>query len=199
MKGNRGQTEGGAKERILAAATSLIAQRGYKSVSVREIATAACVNEITVFRHYPHKHDLHLAVMESGLQQLILRGDLLTGIAESSNGKTALERTFELIAKTVMENPEVLRVLQFGVLEFSADFEPLLRKHLSEFVEVVASYLEPWIKKGDLRCANSKAMVFTMIAIVTSYSSIQRLFLPDAPDSDGMFSAYMSFVALENS
>ena len=189
----RGSAGPDAGERILANAMSLFALHGYNGVSTREIASAAQVNEVTIFRHYPHKHDLYLAVMKSGLRQLHLRGDLLTGIADARDGQTALARTFDLIAKTLMEKPEVLRLLQFSALELSVDFDPLVRRHLSEFVEVTARYLEPWVKKGELRCTSGKTLIFTFIAIVASYNSIQRVFSAEGLDPDEMFEICSNF------
>jgi AcrR family transcriptional regulator len=144
MPETKGLATPDAGQRILATATSLFARHGYNGVSTREIASAAQVNEVTVFRHYPRKHDLYLAVMKSGLRQFHLRGDLLASIAEARDGQTALARTFDLIAETLMEKPELLRLLQYSALELSTDFDPLVRRHLNEFVEVTAHYLEPW-------------------------------------------------------
>ncbi len=176
-----------AGERILAAATSLFALHGYNGVSTRQIASGAQVNEVTIFRHYPRKRDLYLAVMKSGLRQFHLRGDLLAAIAEACDGQTALARTFDLVAKTLMEKPDLLRLMQYSALELNADFDPLVRRHLSEFVEVAARYLEPWIMKGELRCTNGKSLVFTLVAIVASYSSIQRVFSAEGLSPHGMF------------
>lgn len=193
MHETTGLTGPRASERILTNATSLFAMHGYNGVSTREIASAAQVNEVTIFRHYPSKRDLYLAVMKSGLQELHLRGDLLAGIVEARDGPTALARTFELIAKTVMEKPKILRLLQYSSLELSTDFDPLVRRYLSEIVEVIAHYLEPWVKNGELRCSNSKTLVLTLIAIVTSYSSLQRIFSTDGFGPDGMFEACAHF------
>ncbi|MGA3373213.1 MAG: TetR/AcrR family transcriptional regulator [Terracidiphilus sp.] len=195
MPETKGLVGPGASERILATATSLFARHGYNGVSTRDIASAAQVNEVTIFRHYPRKHDLYLAVMKSGLRQLHLRGDLLTSIAEARDGQTALARTFDLISKTLMEKPDVLRLLQYSALELSADFEPLVRLHLSEFVEVTARYLEPWIQKGELRCASGKTLIFTLVAIVASYSAIQRVFASEGVNPDGMFEVCAGFYA----
>jgi AcrR family transcriptional regulator len=184
------ETKGpGASERILTTATSLFSLHGYNGVSTRDIASAAQVNEVTIFRHYPRKHDLFLAVMKSALRQLHLRGEMLTNIAEARDGQTALARTFELIAQTLLEKPEVLRLLQYSALELSADFDPMVRLHLSEFVEVTARYLEPWIEKGELRCANGKVLIFTLVAIVTSYSAIQKVFASEGLGPERMFEA----------
>src|ERR1700683_3493420 len=91
-----------AGERILSTATELFSRFGYNGVSTRDVASAAQVNEVTVYRHYPRKHDLYLAVLESELRQLRFRGDLLAGIADAPDGRTALTRAFELLTKTLM-------------------------------------------------------------------------------------------------
>ncbi len=103
-----------------------------------------------VYRHFPRKHDLYVAVLESELQQVYFRGDLLARIAEASDGRTVLERTFELLAKTLMHKPEILRLLQYSALELNENFDPLVRRYLGELVEVLARYLEPWVKRGEL-------------------------------------------------
>ena len=144
----------GAGERILATATELFARFGYNGVSTRDVASGAQVNEVTVYRHYSRKYDLYLAVLEAELQQLRFRGDLLAKIAEASDGRMALVRAFELLTKTLMHKPEILRLLQYSALELNEDFDPLVRRHLGELIEVVARYLEPWIKNGELRCTS---------------------------------------------
>jgi AcrR family transcriptional regulator len=183
--------------RILATATDLFARFGYNGVSTRDIASAAQVNEVTVYRHYPRKHDLYIAVLESELQQMHLRGDLLAGIAEASDGATALARTFELLNKTLMNKPEVLRLLQYSALELNEDFDPLVRRHLGQLVEVTAHYLEPWIKRDELRCANAKTVILTLIGIVISHNIVQRVFLGKGLGPERMFETYLGFTITE--
>lgn len=170
----------GAGERILSTASELFARFGYNGVSTREIASAAQVNEVTIFRHYPHKRDLYLAVLNSGLQQVHLRGDLLSAIAEARDGRTALMRTFDLISNALLTRPGVLRLLQYSALELGDDFDPMVRKHLGELVEVLARYLDPWIKNGELRSTNAKTVVFALVAIAISNGSLQRVFSGEA-------------------
>ncbi len=187
----------GAGQRILTTATELFARFGYNGVSTRDVASAAQVNEVTVYRHYPRKHDLYLAVLESELQQLRFRGDLLARIADAPDGRTALTRSFELLNKTLMHRPEILRLLQYSALELNENFDPLVRRHLGELVEVVARYLEPWIKNGELRCTNAKTVILTLVGIVISHNSLQRVFLGKESGPERMFEAYASFAFLE--
>ncbi len=128
MTGISSPERGAAAERILLSAADLFARFGYNGVSTRDIASGAGVNEVTIYRHYPRKRDLYLAVLDAELQQVKLRGNLLAQIAEATSGRVALERAFELIAETLMSKPDYLRLLQFSALELGEDIDPLLRK-----------------------------------------------------------------------
>lgn len=188
-----GSIRGGAEERILSTAASLFAQFGYNGVSTREIASSAAVNEVTIYRHFPRKRDLYLAVLKSELQRVHLRGELLTRLAEAQNGRAALVSTFELISTALLQQPQLLRLLGFSVLELSEDLDPLLRKHLGELVEVVARYLEPWIERGEIRSTNAKTLVLTFIAIILSRGPLRRVFPGDATSLNALFDTYAEF------
>jgi len=192
MAGTSGTARGGTEERILTTAAALFAQFGYNGVSTREIASSAEVNEVTIYRHYPRKRDLYLAVLSAELQRVHLRGELLARLAEATNGREALACTFELIS-TTLQQPQLLRLLQYSTLELSEDLDPLLRRHLGELLEVVARYLEPWIERGDLRCANAKTLVLTLIAIVLSRGPLRRVFLGDTASMHSLFETYSEF------
>ncbi len=193
MTGPIGSTRGGTEERILTTSAALFAQFGYNGVSTREIAASAEVNEVTIYRHYPRKRDLYLAVLGAELQRVHLRGELLTRLAEAQSGRTALACAFELISTTLLQEPQLLRLLGFSALELSEDLDPLLRRHLGEMVEVIARYLEPWIMRGELRCANAKTLVLTLTAIVLSRGPLRRVFLGDATTLTALFETYAEF------
>jgi AcrR family transcriptional regulator len=193
LKRGRGEVEG----RILASATGLFANFGYNGVSVRDIAAHASVNEVTIFRHYPRKRDLYIAALAAELQQVKLGGDLLARIAEAGDAKSVLTYTFELISETLLTRPELLRLIQYSALEMGEDLDPLLHKHLSQLVEVVSRYLEPWIQRGEFRCASAKALVLSLVGITLSHRSLDRLFLRDGSGPQAMFAAFAESMALQ--
>ena len=181
--------KGQAEARILASAAGMFASFGYNGVSTRDIASGAGVNEVTIYRHYPRKRDLYLAVLDAQLRQVNLRGDLLARIAEAQDARAAVSRTFELIAAMLLNRQDLLRLIQYCSLEMGEEIDPLLRRHLGEPVEVIARYLEPWVEKGELRCAGAKTLVLSLIAIILNYRSLHRLFACDAPSPEALFSA----------
>ncbi len=185
-----GPGKGNTSERILSSSAGLFARFGYNGVSTRDIAIAAGVNEVTVYRHYPRKRDLYLAVLDSELRRVHLQGDLLAEIAEAENVQTVVTRTFDLVAKTLKRQPELLRLVQFSALEFSDDLKPLFRRHLGELIEVVARYVDPWISRGELRCSSAKVLILTLIAIVLSHRSLHQIFSEDEAGPEAMFETY---------
>jgi len=188
-----GTTRGSAQERILTAAAVLFAKFGYNGVSTRKIAAAADVNEVTIYRHYPCKRDLYLAVLSFELQRVHLRGELLTRLAEAESARAALACAFELISTTLLQQPQLLRLLSFSALELSEDLDPLLRRHLGEQVEVIARYLEPWVERGGLRNASAKTLVLTLIAVVLGRDPLRRVFAGSDASLDGLSEAYSEF------
>ncbi|SEI97431.1 transcriptional regulator, TetR family [Propionispira arboris] len=52
------------REKILAAATALIADKGFKETTTRDIATASSVSEMSVFRHFGSKKAILLAIIQ---------------------------------------------------------------------------------------------------------------------------------------
>ncbi len=181
--------KGEAEARILASAAGMFASFGYNGVSTRDIASGAGVNEVTIYRHYPRKRDLYLAVLNAQLRQVHLRGDLLARIAEAEDARAAVSRAFELIAAMLLNRQDLLRLIQYCSLEMGDEIDPLLRRHLGELVQVVARYLEPWVEKGELRCTSAKTLVLSLIAIILNYGSLHRLFDRDAPSPEALFSA----------
>lgn len=180
----------GSQERILATAANLFARYGYNGTSTREIASEADVNEVTIYRCFRRKRDLYCATLEAELAKVQLRGDLLARVAEAGDGRTALVRTYELIAATLGYRPNLVRLVQFSALELREDVDQLLRKHLRELVGVVADYLEPWILQGEVRCTNARALVLALTLVIFGHDSFSRLFLDDVVSPLEMLSAY---------
>ena len=62
------------RERILAAATELFAERGFEAVSIRDIAGACGLNESSLYNHFSGKNDLFTAVFMSLQERMIEPG-----------------------------------------------------------------------------------------------------------------------------
>jgi AcrR family transcriptional regulator len=70
------------RERILAAATEVFAERGYAGASMAEIAARAGVVASVIYDHFRSKRDLHIALLELHGSWLIENSITTTKVAE---------------------------------------------------------------------------------------------------------------------
>jgi len=82
IRGSSMDNHRSAKERLMTAAVELMAEKGYDGTTTKEIAAAAGVNEITLFRHFGSKQQLLEQVFRSfhyGDEMTALFREALTG------------------------------------------------------------------------------------------------------------------------
>src|SRR4051812_20611948 len=97
------------RERIVAAASACFATDGL-GCQVAEIARQAGVGNATVFRHFPTKHDLLIAVFEERLR----------GVLEAADTAAAMEGPAEGL-RTFLEGAVALQVSDHGLKELVAE------------------------------------------------------------------------------
>jgi TetR/AcrR family transcriptional regulator, regulator of mycofactocin system len=86
-------------------AWQLFAQRGFREVTVDEIAEAAGVSARTLFRYFPTKEEFLLGFTRRGLQTLV---DL---IAELEPGPDPVRSVWQLIRSYSVQEPQDVRLL----------------------------------------------------------------------------------------
>ena len=59
------------REQVLAAALDVFATSGYHAASMDEIADHAGVSKPVLYQHFPGKLDLYLAILDSGIDELM--------------------------------------------------------------------------------------------------------------------------------
>jgi TetR/AcrR family transcriptional repressor of mexJK operon len=188
-----------SKSQILIAAARLFARLGFNSVSTREIAAEAAVSEVTIYRHFPKKRELCLAVLDAELSQVQISGDQLRRIATAQDAEAVLGRVFDAVQVCLTQRKDLIRLLQYGVLEMGAEGEKIIRKHLSELVRVIASYLQPWQDRGLIRGSEALPLVLAIAAIVLGQGQLQRLFSGESSGPGTLVASYLSAVTVKES
>lgn len=166
------------QERILAAATELFARFGYRGTTTRQIASEAGVNEVTIYRRYGCKRNLYCVVVESELESIDLRQDILARLGAASSREDAIDHAWELIQAILEPKRNLLRLIQFGALEMAQDIGPILRNYFVELTNLAAGHRQPWIAAADLECFSLRDIVLLVTAVVAFESSLQEV-LPE--------------------
>ncbi len=159
-------SESATKERMIAAAVSLFSRAGFHGVTTKDIALGANVSEGNIFRYFPSKRDLFIAAVESELAKLSLRSEALSEISNVDDPQTALRILFELITHTVVQQPDLVRLIHFSALEFGHEMTPVFRKHLDTIVFSSAANLEKWSRSGGFRGIDARVTVLSFVSTV---------------------------------
>jgi AcrR family transcriptional regulator len=159
-------TESNSKNRMIAAAVTLFSRAGFNGVTTKDIAQCANVSEGNLFRYFPSKRDLFIAAIDSELGKLSVRVEDLARIPNVGDPRAALHALFELITKTVVSQPEMVRLLHFSALEFGPDIEPVYRKHLDTIVTASAKNFKKWSQNYGFRDLSTRVTVLSFVATV---------------------------------
>ncbi len=138
-----------AKERILAAAFALFAERGFDGTTTRSIAERAEVNEVTIFRTFGSKKDLFRQVAREMLPIRHIKAGvdfLLEGNAEEVLVHNAL-----LVLGILKDNRHIFMILVGELWRHPELKEEVGLEAFEQAVDFVASLMMILIEDGRLR------------------------------------------------
>jgi len=133
------------RERISEAALHLISQKGYHGASTREIARAAGVTEITLFRHFGSKE----ALLEDVLNRFTFLPRLreLISEAEEMPADEALNRIGQQFFLTLQQRKRLVVIM----LSESNTYPDKVRSIYNRFVKKTISLLAEYIERQQNR------------------------------------------------
>ncbi len=128
-----------ARECILKSAFKLFCKRGFKGVSVDDIAEAAGMKKANVFHYYPDKETLGLAVFDSGSQ--MMREQFSSFLAQGKGDPIrAVESLFDHMISDMKENCcECGCFIGNAAQEMSDENEPLRKR--------IAHHIGDWMRE----------------------------------------------------
>jgi AcrR family transcriptional regulator len=160
------------RDRIISAARDVIARKGKRGATTREIADVAGVNEATLFRHFGSKEQLIVDVAQRscGVTELRDVAHRLSGVVE--------EDLFEL-GRTMMNNMEGARdMICWSLVEEDYDENALASttwRPATAIHEIIESYFHAWVAAGTLKGDATKLAVVFMGFIFTHVLTQKKL------------------------
>ncbi|MDD4844637.1 MAG: TetR/AcrR family transcriptional regulator [Anaerotignum sp.] len=143
---------------ILNAGLELFSEKGYKAVTTKEIAEAARVNEVTVFRHFGNKK----AVLEGVFEEFVFKV-----VIEEVFGKALdynLEKDLTYIAKKYSEYMEKnKKILMIAFKNLPEYMEADLIKFPRRFKEVLITYFLKMQQLGKVKDENPELLALNFI------------------------------------
>ena len=132
------------KRQILAQASKLIGQHGFKSVSIRDIARAAQVNEALIYRHFSSKDDLLRAIVVNVVKNQPVQ---ITQPCKSlENFHEQLSNFANFYLRVNLADPSFIRTLFYAAME---DY-PLPTEFKLNIQDTFLYWLRSSIEKGQV-------------------------------------------------
>jgi AcrR family transcriptional regulator len=167
------------RERILEEATKLIAERGYRSTTMKVVAECVGVTEPAVYRHFDGKEQLLLAVFSEAVSRI------LRPVAQDTSGP-AIDGIVRQISLLMSPDQVTLRRL-IAEMYAAASVEPKVAILAREFVDsatiLLTDELERAIEEGaaspDLNLSHARAAIHIFMAGLAYHDTLAKDLIGD--------------------
>jgi len=155
-----------SRDKILDAAETLFAKRGYAGIGLREVAEVVGLGKSSLFHHFRNKPQLYAAVAARILSRIEER--LMRALAAGGDPLTRLERWLDVLTDVLAENPTWARLLLRALFEdddLPGDTPEELEGQatVERIVGTATALLREGVGTGQLRMTNVPHLVLTLV------------------------------------
>ena len=161
--------------RIVEAAVQLFSRHGYKGTSTRDISNLAEVNEVTLFRYFPHKAELFRAAVESRLSRVRMGRELQSSLAADAELRLVVPMLASFFLEKIFDQPDLMRLLCAAGIELPGA-DRMVREHLGPIFDMVHGYFERCAAKGLIRDVDASMATLGLAGIVSAHQNLYHLF-----------------------
>lgn len=155
-------------EKILKAAESVFAKKGFAGASTAEIARKAGVPKANLHYYFRTKQDLYASVLDAILDVwLDALDEEITAEAEPA---TAFSNYIARKMQASQQSPEPSRLWAIEVIGGARHVQPFLRNRLRRLVKEKSAVIEGWVAAGKLRSVDPTHLLFLLWAMTQTYA-----------------------------
>ena len=122
------------RERLLDAAATLIADRGYSGVSMRDLGAAADVSGPAVYRHFASKQDVLVELLVGISQRLLADGQ--KQVQAAADPEDALRRLIAAHTQFAVTDQDLIRIQDRSLAVLRPEARHRVRRLQREYVEL---------------------------------------------------------------
>jgi TetR/AcrR family fatty acid metabolism transcriptional regulator len=169
--------------RILQAAETVFADKGYTQSTISEIARLANVSEGTIYEYFKNKEDLLLSIPEQRFKKHI---DALKEIFEIRTPLRKLRRLIRYHFLLYLTEPNFLKVFLLHIQLSQSFYESHVYETFRQYTSIIDEILEEGKRDGSIR-TNVNTRVFKNLFLgVFSHMALRWLILGEEAQTDKM-------------
>ena len=159
------EAQGKPKERIMASAIRLFAEKGYDKTPVREIVASAGVTKPVLYYHFKSKEGLLRAILDwaASLQKVYVADVMEAG------GGNALDKCIylaKIIYRGVAENPNLFRMIHNLIFGPPQGFDCEVEGFHKRLVDVIKCIYQEGFERGELAHADPEDVALLVLSTI---------------------------------
>lgn len=173
-------SDGDTRSRLLSAAITAFASKGFHGTSTRDIATATNTSAGTLYVHHRSKEELLFNIALSGHHQVQF---ILDEAVASSDSPTATVRNFvHGFALAHAQGPEAARVTNYELSALTAEHFTEIRAIRRSIEQSVVAVIEAGVATGEFNAPDPQ---LAAVALLSMGIDVARWYHPDGRWSPG--------------
>lgn len=177
--------EGEVRERLLEAAVTLFATRGYAATSTREIVAAAGVTKPVLYYYFRSKEGIFRAIFEDAGR--VVSDALQAGVETQGTIRERVERLFLVLLGQFERRRTLVRFMNSVIWGPPQETPPCdVSVFLGQLSGALRRLVEEGIASGELRPARPGDVVRTLIALLSFNFDLSLVFPRRAPGRAGL-------------
>lgn len=161
------------REKILTAGLKTFSKKGYLGATTKEIARAAGVAELTLFRHFPSKEKLFEEMINTYTFLPALKG--LLPEVKGMNYVEALTAIARKFLERLYERRELIRIMHIEMHRYPSKVRMIRRNFIDEIFRTLASYFSELQDKGILRKFDAEFGARAFLGMFFSYFNAREI------------------------
>jgi len=149
VRGEKGGDRGDKRDRILASALKVFAQKGFFGAKVSDVAEEAGVADGTIYLYFKSKDDLLISVFERQMESINV--ELTQAMAGGKDAMDKLRRFIRTYIQLVQSNRHGTEVITIELRQSAKFMKEYQNPRFAEFLKLLASIIDEGQKQGKLR------------------------------------------------
>ena len=152
------------RQRILAAAEEVFAEKGYHGAVVDDIVRAADMSKGGFYFHFPNKQGIFLALMEALTPRLI--STVERAIAQETDPIAKVDAALHTVLDTFSRHRRLSKILLIEAVGLGHGFEEKLMEVRAQFAGIIQKYLDQAVEEGAITPIDTRTTSFAWLGAI---------------------------------
>jgi len=163
------------REKIVDAALARFSRCGYRGATTRQLARAAGVTEVTLFRYFPTKEKLFGAVLDKYSILPILQAEIMKP-RKRGDGRATLRFIARKFLKILRDRQDIIRLMLSESATNPRQARMLFRQGPGRFLQNIVKLLSGFCARGQIRRVDLPLAARGILGIFFSFVMMQEVF-----------------------